>query len=394
MKNERKSIGIVVVGDHVQALGIIRSLGRRNIPVYLLNDKNLCIGRFSRYIKKFVKTPSIENELKFLNFLLTFTKIYNLNNWILIPTNDAIVKIVSKNKDLLKEYYQVPTPSWDVVKFALEKNLTYLIAQKAEVPSSKTFCPNSISDIEKLESINIQYPVILKGVDGFNFYKKTGVKAFKANSIDELRKIKNDILHLVNPSEIVIQEMIPGNTDLVYSFCSFFKNGEAIGVWTGRKIREHPMGLGTGTFAESIYVPEIIELGSKLLSAMNYYGISEIEFKKDPRDGNFKLIEMNARTWLWISLAVRAGVDFPYMLYKDMVGEDVSSVRHFRENVKWVHLYTDLGVMAKEVLRGKMQVKEYLLSLKGEKEFAVLSLDDPLPFIAETLMLLYLWKVR
>lgn len=390
----KKNIGVIVIGDHVQALGIIRSLGRRRIPVYLLHDKNLCIGRFSRYTKRFIKTPSPNDEQEFVNFMIKLAEKDKIKDWILMPTNDAIVKIISKNKDLLKEYYQVPTPSWGVVKFALNKKLTYSIAKKAEVPTSKTFCPNSILDIEKLQTMNIPYPVIFKGIDGFNFYKKTGAKAFKANSFDELWEIKNDILHLVNPSEILIQEVIPGNTDSVCSFCSFFKNGEAIGVWTGRKIREHPMGLGTGTFAESINVPEIIELGSKLLRAMNYYGISEIEFKKDPRDGNFKLIEMNARTWLWIGLAIRAGVDFPYMLYKDMVGENVIPVRHFRESIKWIHLYTDLGIMAKGVLRGKIQVKKYLSSLKDEKVFAVLSLDDPMPFIAETLMLLYLRKVR
>jgi len=61
MKN-RENICVMVIGDHVQALGIIRSLGRRGIPVYLLHDKHLCISRFSRYIKQFIKTPKPSNE--------------------------------------------------------------------------------------------------------------------------------------------------------------------------------------------------------------------------------------------------------------------------------------------------------------------------------------------
>jgi len=393
MIKSKDCTGVVVVGDHVQALGIIRSLGRRKIPTYLLHDENLCIGRFSRYLSKFIKMPNMDDSSKFIDFLISIAKKYHLNDWILMPTNDAAVKIISQNKETLEECYRVPTPGWDVTKFALNKELTYSIAERLEIPTPKTFHFSSISDFD--QSADIQYPVILKGVEGLSFYKKTGVKAFKANSSDDLKKIQDKVFRLVDPSEIIIQEAIPGNTDSVYSFCSFFKNGSAIGVWTGRKIREHPTGFGTGTCAESVYVPEIIEMGSKMLSAMGYYGISEIEFKKDPRDDKFKLIEMNARTWLWVSLAVRAGVDFPYMLYKDMMGDGIIPVKSFKEDVKWMHIYTDLGIMIKEMLSGNMMLKDYFASLNnGEKEFAVLSLSDPLPFIMETLMLPYLWKTR
>ncbi|KAF5437618.1 putative ATP-dependent carboligase, ATP-grasp superfamily [Candidatus Methanophagaceae archaeon] len=148
------------------------------------------------------------------------------------------------------------------------------------------------------------------------------------------------------------------------------------------------------TFVESVYISELVELGTCLLKALNYYGLSEVEFKKDIRDDKFKLLEINARTWLWHSLAIRCGVDFPYLLYKDMIGEHVEPITSFKENVKFIHFYTDLGVVINEVLKGKMAFKDYFISLKGEKDFAVFSLVDPLPFIAETLMLPYLWKTR
>jgi predicted ATP-grasp superfamily ATP-dependent carboligase len=384
--------GVVVIGDHVQALGIIRSLGRHGIPTYLLHDKNLCIGRFSRYLSKFIKMPNLDDSSEFIDFLINVAKKYHLNGWILMPTNDAAVKIISQNKEILEECYRVPTPGWEITKFALNKTLTYSIAEKLGIPTPKTFHFSSFSDCD--QSRDIQYPIIVKGVEGLSFYKKTGVKAFKVNSSDDLKKICNDIFHLVDPSEIIIQELIPGNTDGVHSFCSFFKDGRAMGVWTGRKIREHPMGLGTATFAESIYTPEIIEIGSKILRVMGYYGISEIEFKKDPRDNKFKLIEMNARTWLWVSLAIQAGVDFPYMLYRDMVCDEIAPVKSFKECVRWLHIYTDLGTSFKEIVRGNIMVKDYLKSLKGEKEFAVFSADDMVPFMAETLMLPYLWIKR
>ena len=391
MKNYREP-GVIVIGDHVQALGIMRSLGKHGIPLYLLHDKSLCIGRFSRYCSKFIKMPSLDNESDFISFLVKLTNKFNVNGYVLMPTNDAVVRILSKNKDLLESYYKVPTPHWEITKFSLNKELTYSLVVENGIPVPKLIHPK---DVEELKKLQVNYPVILKGIEGLDFYRKTGVKAFRANSLDELKRIYKKISNTVDFSEIIIQEEIPGSTDLVYSFCSFFKYNELLGVWTGKKVREHPMGLGTATFAESVYVPEIVELGSKLLSAMNYYGISEIEFKKDPRDGKYKLIEMNARTWLWHSLAIRCGVDFPYMLYRDMIGDKISPVKSFKEDIKWVHIYTDLGVMIKEVLKGNLKIKDYFASLNsGEKEFAVFSADDPLPFIGETVLLPYLWKTR
>jgi len=225
------------------------------------------------------------------------------------------------------------------------------------------------------------------------FEKLQHVTYFGKRSIkEELINAYKRLTPIVSPTEIMIQEVIPGGH--VYSFCSFFKNKEVIAMWIGKKIREHPMGFGTGTFAESVYIPEIEELGTRILKAMNYYGISEIEFKRDQRDGKFKLLEINARTWLWHSLAIRCGVDFPYILYKDMIGEDITPITSFKTNIKWIHLYTDAWVSVKEIIGGNLKMRDYLKSLCGEKEFAVFSVNDPLPFICETLMLLYLRKTR
>ena len=391
MKKLKNSLGVIVVGDHVQALGIIRSLGRYGIPVYLLHDKNICIGRFSRHTKRYIKIPDASNETEFMDFMIKLAKNEQVRDWILMPTNDAWVYVLSKHKKPLEEYYKVPTPSQDIVKFAYNKRMTCSIAEKNDIPIPKTICPRNIDEVCR-EMEDIRFPVIIKGAIGHKFYQKTGVKVLLAKSQHELVRFYTKNSPIINPSETIIQEVIQGNSPTI-SFCSF-RNNKLIGSWIGSKIREHPMGFGTGTFAQSVKIPELYELGARFLNAINYYGISEIEFKKDPRDGKYKLIEMNARTWLWHSLAIRCGVDFPYLLYQDMIGEEVKPVTSFREDVKWVHIYTDLEIVIREILKKNMKIRDYLSSLKGEKEFAVLSLDDPLPFIVETLILLYLRKIR
>ena len=394
MKKQKNPPGVIVIGDHVQALGIIRSLGRRGIPVYLLHDKNLCIGRFSRYTKRYMKTPDASNESEFIDFMINLAKNEQVRDWVLIPTNDAWVYVLSKHKKTLEEYYNVSTPSWDIVKFAYDKKLTYSIAEKNGILIPKTIYPKNLEELNEMLS-NIIFPVIIKPAIMHHFYKKIKKKVIKVNSKEELVKAYIKVSSLIDSSEIMIQEIIPGGPDNLYSFCSFFKHGRLYGMLIGRRYRQRPMDFGkASTFVESTYVPELVEYGTRLLEAMNYYGLSEIEFKKDPRDNKFKLLEMNARTWLWHSLATRCGVDFPYLLYKDMDGKEITPVTSFRKNIKWIHIYTDLGVMAKEALKGNMKLRDYISTLRGEKEFAVLSLEDPLPFIAETLTLPYLWITR
>lgn len=393
MTINQKLPGVIVIGDHVQGLGIIRNLGEKQIPVYLVHDKNICIGRFSKYLKKFLKSPKMTEQTEIINFMVKIAKKYNLFGFVLMPTNDAAVYVLSKNKSLLEEYYKIPTPDYQVVNFVYNKKLTCSLAEKNGIPIPSTFYPKTIKDLDEISS-NISFPAILKGTIGHEFYRRTGAKTYLVESKKELVESYSKVSSLIEPSKIMLQEVITGPTELVYSFCSFFKNGEVVGWWTGRKIRSHPMVFGTGTFAESVYEPQLLELGQRFLRSINYYGVSEIEFKLDPIDGKFKLIEMNARTWLWHSLATRCGVNFPYMLYSDMIGKQISSVTTFKENVKWMHIYTDLAVMFNEVLRNKMGIRAYFSYLNGDNEFAVFSIKDPLPFIAETLLLPYLWIIR
>jgi predicted ATP-grasp superfamily ATP-dependent carboligase len=326
--------------------------------------------------------------------MIKLAKNEHLEGWILMPTNDAWVYVLSRHKETLEEYYKVSTPSWDIVKLAYNKKLTYQIAGKNDLPIPETFYPENLDALRESLS-DITFPVIIKPAIVDHFFKKTKTKVFKANTKEELIQAYIKAAHVIDPSEIMVQEVIPGGPDLLYSFCTFFKNRKVMGMCIARRSRQRPMDFGSAsTFVESVYVPKLIELGTDLLNAMNYYGLSEVEFKKDMRDGKFKLLEINARTWLWHSLAIRCGVDFPYLLYNDMSGKEIKPALSFRENVKFVHIYTDLGVVIKEVMKGNMKLRDYVSSLKGEKKFAVLSLDDPLPFVVETLMLLYLWKTR
>jgi D-aspartate ligase len=89
----------------------------------------------------------------------------------------------------------------------------------------------------------------------------------------------------------------------------------------------------------------------------------------------------------------KLGLDLPYMLYKDMLGEPIEMPFALRD-VKWIRLLTDIPTVTLAIAKGRMKISDYVKTMKGPKRDAVLSLKDPLPFIAELLMAPYLWYKR
>ena len=192
----------------------------------------------------------------------------------------------------------------------------------------------------------------------------------------------------------MVQELIPGAAENLYSVGSLYSNGRVLGKVVARRTRQHPAVFGrVTTHAETCHVPELEDMGTRFLKAMGYQGISEVEFMWDPRDGIFKLIEINARFWAWHGLAIAAGVDLPFLMYRDMLGDTVQ-VNDFEDGVHWLRLLVDVPASAIQVAKGNISIPAYLKSWKGKKTFDVFSWRDPLPFFAEVLMVPYIMRKR
>lgn len=386
-----EQVGVVILGGDFQALGVLRSLARHNVPVYML-DKGLCISRFSRYVRRFAKCPDAGEEDLLLKFLLDLAQTEDLRGWTIYPNDDETVRFLARHKEQLEEYYRITTPSWETVRFACEKKLTYELAEKCGIPTPKTLYPRSVTELEQLE---IEFPVIIKPSIKEPFYSKTGKKAIRIDSKRELINEYTRVVQLAGSGEIMVQELIPGGTENLFSVGSLYKNGELLAGVVAWRLRQHPMDFGHATtYAETVEIPELEELASRILEAMNYYGLSEVEFMRDPRDGQYKLIEINPRPWGWHTLALGAGVDLPYLLYRDMLGEEVKQNGTSVRQAKWIRLITDTPTVVTALLKGQLRFADYFNSLKGKKQFAVFSITDPMPFVVELFMLPYLWKRR
>lgn len=201
------------------------------------------------------------------------------------------------------------------------------------------------------------------------------------------------LAEIIAPSEILIQEYIPGSAENLYSFFGYFKEGKPLVGSAAKRTRQHPMDFGIlSTFVETVQIPELEILAARLLSGIHYTGLAEIEFMYDTKHNRFEFLEVNPRIWGWFNLAVFAGLDLPFIAYSDALGDEYE-IQSCREGVKWVHLKTDLFIGIQEVWQSHLSLKKFLQSLLGSRE-AVFAPDDPLPFIMDWLLVPFFFLRR
>jgi predicted ATP-grasp superfamily ATP-dependent carboligase len=381
-----EQVGAIIIGGEHPGLGIARSLGRRGIPICVIDDQH-SVSQFSKYVGRTVRVKDLRDEYKTVESLLEVGLRYGLKGWVLFPTRDETVAAFSRQRNQLAEFFRVSTAGWSSVRWAWDKKNTYERAAELGIPVPRTFNPRTERELADLYPY---LPLALKPSVKENFFYATGAKAWRAETPDQLNDLFRRANRQIRPEEILIQEIIPGDGQRQYSYCAFFRDGEAHSTLVARRLRQHPREFGrAATYVETIEHPEIEELSERFLRAINYYGLVEVEFKQDPRDGRFKLLDVNARTWGFHSIGEPAGVDFPYLLYADQIGQQVERCRA-RAGVGWLRLVTDLPTAASDLWDGEINLRSYWRSLRRTRSESVFCLKDPLPSVAEVLMLPYL----
>jgi predicted ATP-grasp superfamily ATP-dependent carboligase len=385
MQTNKNIPGAIIIEGHVQGLSNVRSLGEAGIPVYVL-DKYRCIASRSNHCKKFFICPDFVSD-EFSDFLILLAKKEGIRDWVLIPSNDHAVYSISRNKNKLEEYFKIITPSYDIIKLIYNKENLLNLAKKLEIPIPITFFdPASLVNTENPE---IKFPLITRGKFGLSFYIKTKKKAYIAASPKEF---KNQIEEIRNKNALDLaftQNVIYFNgKNKTISFTAFCLNGEVKAYWMGVKLREHPHIFGTATLSKSVYIPDLILSSKIIIKELNYNGVCEIEYINDPADNKYKLIEINARTWLWVGLAKASGVDFAKMIYNHVNEIKQEFPESYQTGLYWMHIWTDLFFSFTGILKGHYKFIDYIKTLFSPKVFAVFSIKDIKPFIFLTFSLI------
>ena len=389
-KTHPSKSGAIIIEGHVQGLANTRALGKAGIPVIVL-DKGSCVAASSKYCHNVFKCPDYQDE-SFIDFLVELAIKEKLEGWVLIPSNDHAVYNISKNLKRVKKYFKTTIPSIDVIEQIYNKANLLEIAQRLDVPIPETyyFKESQSNQWEKLK-----FPVLTKGKTGLSFYKMLKRKAFLASDISTLSVQLEEIREKLPLDLTFTQELIPfDGSNKTISFTAFCVEGEIKTYWMGVKLREHPIQFGTATFTKSVYVEDCLLHSKKLLNFLKYSGVCEVEFLQDPRDGQYKLIEINARTWLWVGHAIENGINFPLYIYKFLNAEKIDYPIAYSLDLKWRNPISDIIFTAIALLKNKISFSQILKDNRGKIVSALWDKVDKKPFFQYAFLMFNFLKNR
>jgi len=375
---ERNEIGAVVTGGDYKGLGLVRSLGRRGIPVWVTQREDRLAG-FSRYARRRVHW-SAGSDIQQTEVLVRLATEHGLQGWVLFPTDNKVAEMISRNHATLASCYRLTTSPWEQYAAAHDKRLTYARAAAIGLGVPATWYTESLDEVADLD---LPYPVILKPASGEIDNPLTRVKAWKIDDRASLLARYAEACAFSPAGHVMIQEVIPGGGACQLSFGATCWEGEIHASVTARRARQMPMDFGrASTFVETTDDPDVFEQGSRLVGDLRLDGLVEVEFKRDPRTGQLKVLDVNARAWGWHSIGPAAGTDFPYVAFQLALGQTPART-HGRPGVRWVRLSTDLPTSAREMIGGRISVRSYLRTLRPPLEGPISAWDDPLPGLME-----------
>jgi D-aspartate ligase len=366
----------IVFGGGINGLGVVRNLGRNGVTVYCVAGGRKSV-KYSRFCKKYYAVPNIqENTFILKKFLAEHEE---LNGSVLLPAGDLYSLRLSELKEAVGNLYRVPVSSSEVISTLVDKKKFYKSLSKFGVSHPVTNFPDSLNDV-KFMSNKLKYPIFVKPCNSQYFWSKFQVKGFVANSASDLMKYY--LLAIKQKADVLFQEIIPGfDAEKVYGISGYFDhNLNPRVVFAHRRLRGWPPMYGSTCLRESISIEDVIipyEATIDYLKKLRYQGLMEAEWKKDPRDSVFKLMEINPRQSMQSSLAAKCGANIILAAYLDAIGEKIPYCNIYDIGVKWVSLLDDIASSRKT----HVPIKKWITSQKNVKEWSYFACDDLMPWI-------------
>jgi predicted ATP-grasp superfamily ATP-dependent carboligase len=383
--NSHKPTGVVVTsGVTANALGVIRCLGRRGISVVYIDSDSSSIARYSKYIDiRLTRKKTANWESDFINLL----KEFGMQNqgMLIIPVGDEDVLALAKHKVELGLFYHIPVPEYETVQNLVDKKRFYRILGEMQIPHPKTYFPESLTELVSIGE-KVAYPYIIKPAFSIPFQEEFGRKVFHVKSTNDLALAADRLRY--KDLEVMIQEIIPGRE--IYAFFTYFnKLSEPLAICGWDKIRQYPLDFGFGTFCKSNWRPTATDYSLQFLQKIKFHGFAEVEVKKDPRDGQYKMIEINARTSLQNALAGACGEDVVYAAYLDASGQAKEHQFSFSNDILWTDDFRDVVSFLQHLVRRDIGIGELIESLKPQKVRSISAWDDPVPLFVRAAVVSY-----
>lgn len=371
---------VIVLGTGVVALGTMYAYAKAGIRVIHLTYKQDDIASLSRFVsEKHVVPMPPQGDAELLDFLMN-----SCADWsgsLLDPVNDPGVVFCSVHHATLSQRFSISIPPWDVLKGIINKNELYLRAYEIGVPAPKIWKFNSVHELEA-HAGEFDYPCIIKPDQTPAFFERYNQKVLVARDSPSLMAQFQDVQahHL----DVMVSEIIPGNETSYFIYvCHLDGRGRILAEVCLQKIRQHPAAFGVGSVIKTVpMVAEVRDASLKLLRDYKYTGFSATEFMLDQTHQCYKLIEINTRQVLYVSLFKKLGINFCEIMHADKVEGRAICKEGYPSGVYWIHLIQEIWeYRARRALPGFSLLDFLAPFFSRRKVFALSLLSDPLPFL-------------
>jgi D-aspartate ligase len=375
----------VVMNMFYTGLGIARSLGERGIPVIGLSAQRGIFGNYTRYADVRFCPDSREKPEDLIKYLVKLGEQIGRKS-VIFPTRDDDVLFLDRFRSQLSRHFIPVIASSDALGACLDKWETFVAATKVGVPVPRSWKIETQHDLSQIIG-DVSFPAVLKPLSA-HYWRKEGnwervgaQKAIRVSSPAELREEYERIARV--DGRLLLQEMVPGGDDrLLIAACYLDQASRLVAGFTVQKLAQVPEGFGTGCILQTVDRPELLDLAVRVLEAMRYTGIAEVEFKRDPSSGEYKLIEINPRPWDQHRLGHACGVDVIHAAYCYLTGRSIPQVQWRKSECKWVAEDVLFLAALRSLWRRDGKARSLRRLAKGKRIYAIWSVSDPLPSIA------------
>lgn len=368
---------VLILDGHSQVLSIARRLPRYGIRVEASTVSD-CPSYASRFCNRRYAFPKNIDPKEFWFDLLLSREDENLIGSVLLAGGDQAVEFLCEHREeLARKYLMYDFHRVTHLAF-LDKEQTLKLAKKAGIPVPKFWSSAEAADVERIIP-TLSFPVIVKPRSSYRFQRKfIGRKYFFAQGVDDLVRYLKEVN--AKGVECILSEFIPG-PDSLSRFYATYRDGEGrpLFEFIRKIVRRRPVNEGAATYHISEWDPEIAGLGRKLLDSVGFTGFASVEFKRDLRDGSFKLMEVNPRFEMSHECMEQSGIDAAYIIYCDITGRPAPKFEGFRDDTRLVNLALDFLAFCELRKRGEMTFWNWLKSLSFRQHYEYFALDDPMP---------------
>jgi D-aspartate ligase len=318
---------VLILGKHITALGVLRTLAHRGIETYVIESTDDVITR-SRWYRRPAMTLAETSDASELS---DYLRALEIPSAVLIACGDRWTQAVAALPADVRERFPASMGSRDLVDLFIDKERFRTLVERLGIPAPRAAPVASPDDLERAAA-GFPRPAFLKPTDSQLYARRYGTKGWFLEDMAAARAHVSEAV--AAGTTFMLQDWIPGGPNHSIILDGFVdRHGRLRGIVARRRLRMDPPRLSNTAASVTIPLAEVAPAVAdmrRLTEAVGYRGIFNVEFKFDDRDGTFRIIEVNARPFWMIAHVAKIGLDLPWMTYLDALQLPVPAMERYR----------------------------------------------------------------